>query len=503
MSNEENVPEINGTESQVEQPKATFKSSFVANTQDVEDLPLSSLNENTTTQRLNDLGKALEDNESISNEEKSKILEIVSNALRSATPGDIYINLFDKPTDQEWQQLVEADGKKMFISSFRAKPKAGDKLGGKAAIALVNSILGSGLETRIPLYNSGIVVTISGIKETETMERAAILASTRSSLGFTMGTSLFSVHDSRIINDTIDWILEHVTATSVKGASLDTLRGLILVSDVPALMLGALQSMYPNGYPINHTCVEVVSGKCDYFVPIEQNPETGLYKAESMLNFGACLWVDNHKLSMEDRRIITAEPNTVTVEEVMAYQKRHLPTLASGPINENGAGLIRIKFRHPTLRTYRDETRSWLSEAEGMAQRIMTEAGVSKPSENQRRSTLNQARDILALRANMAWVGGILVDSEDETITIEDAEAVEEIVSSFRNTGVAKNFMESIEEFKEGATISVVGMTNYKCPKCGSGQTDPESKYPSVIPFNPFSYFFVIGVSRLARQIES
>ena len=279
-----------------------------------------------------------------------------------------YNDLFTRE-GSEFTQRVDSEKGPIGIAS-QALTTGGSNLTGPSALMALQNVMGQGKPTRIPLWSSGFNVTLAGFKESEILTLSMALTETRAEIGYETGGLLFSAGDTNAVSDIVDFVLSHVISTSIRGwtkGDIETLKSHILVTDIPALLTGALVSIYPSGYPALHTCKMAGSEICDYEPQIKQDAIGVEYHVDSLIDFKRTLWVDTTRISKAMRAHMSAKDNTHTLEQIKTYQETNNP--ADGITKEiNG---VRLVLAVPTIAKYTDYGSRWINNVIAMTNEVM------------------------------------------------------------------------------------------------------------------------------------
>lgn len=474
--------------------------------------PMERLTGNAVTAALMDFEKVLAESDT-----NPKLLESFKGIV-SAMEGMLFTTFnggeFDKTFDREdsdWTQRVTGDkDKKISISNPKFNlPSKTDRLEGLNAIRYLSSVTGVSAVTKVPLWHSGIVITLDAFKERRLLELHAQLVSHRMDLGADTKGAIFSGDDVYITMAIVNFILDHVTDCTLKDYNADNLKTVevlkqnILVLDIPALLCGALSAIYPKGYPLFHQCVEVLKGKCTYTIDAEKSVELGDYKPDSLLDFRKVLWVDKSRLDQDDKHHMSAPNASHTFEEVKAYQKKvNRVQKFDSPVNIYGDENIKlsVKYKIPTLEEYEVSATAWCNKVTELVDKTIAIDNTLTENERlkRRNEILNQYAITLDLLKQVHWIDYIsIVDQDNNVRTIEDANTINKTIEVFTELdGYNESYNSNLQVYKEYMAFALTGLPNFICPVCKNGQTEQGSKYPSLIPMNMVSYFFILMVWR-------
>lgn len=482
-------------------------------------------------------------NEFNSDEELSKIVEEKTNEIEAQKPGDKAIENFIialenlkeitansffgtnfaeyfKNKESQFTQKVTGDkGKAIRISNpVFTLPKSSGEMDGLNAIRFLSAATGVGHVMRIPLYHSGIVITIDAFKERKLLDLHQSIVRLNTDIGTYTKGLMYTADDVLMIKTIVEFILEHVIDTSMKNWNKDVqaipevLKSVILVNDIPSILAGALASIYPKGYPVFHQCINVIKGTCTYTLDAKRTPDLGDYEPDSLLDFRKVILVNNKRLSIEDKIHMTAVTPTYSLEEIKAYQKRvnYIPKYENGvSIYSNDKIEVLVNMKIATLDKYFESGIEWCTRITDMVDRIMltdSTEGAEKRAEL-RNNLLNQYGSTVSLLRQTSWVDYLKINEKCEDKVYErrivDPSTINNSLEVFGVVdGFEDNYNKAIQEFREDSIFVFSGISNFECPYCHSGQTDENSKHPALIPINLSTYFFILTAWRTRTKLE-
>ena len=115
--------------------------------------------------------------------------------------------------------------------------------------------MGVGEVTQIPLWHSGFWITIRPPKSSDVINIEYELAKNVINLGRQTNTLVFS-NSSVLFNKIVaEYILKHISETSLKLPADEDLLDYIDVRDLNLMVIGMIASMYPRSIPITKSCI--------------------------------------------------------------------------------------------------------------------------------------------------------------------------------------------------------------------------------------------------------
>lgn len=380
-----------------------------------------------------------------------------------------------------WDQVVEESGRRLSA----ARPQLGNtsgSLSGERAVHHVRGVLGLGSVIQIPLWHSGIWVSIKAPSDSELLVLDQRLAEAKVSLGNITSGLIFSNSSVHLTNDVVNFALDHVYDSTLADTQTATLRKVILAPDIPLLIWGLACAIYPNGYPMRRPCMA--------------DPNNCQHVHEALLHLPRLCWTDTKALTKTQRKHMVNRKAKHKVEHVRLYQNDgELDTTRIIKLTDK----LAITAKIPSIDEYIDAGFEWI---EGITEMIENEFGSTLRGEDRDRHIMAQG-NVTLMRQYTHWVENILIyeNGPDEEPRVAEGEAVKQLLSSLSGENkIRDSFFEKIGKFINDITFSIIGIPRYNCPNCGKPQGDEESeKHPYVIPIDTVNVFFTLQRRRLIQ----
>ena len=411
-------------------------------------------------------------------EEAQKWLSCFQNAKEAYVPGNSFNTALHR-SDSDWRQsTVHKDFEMSVMAGEPLKTKSSGDLSGEDAILKINSALNLGAIIKVPLWHSGIWVTIKAPSSTTLITVDRMIANEKIILGRQTNGMVFSNVSVYLRKTLIDLAMDSITDSSMieftKGKLLDCIK----VTDYPTLVWGLACSIYQDGYQISQPCINDIS-KCNHVV-------------EEKVSLSKLAWIDNWTISdISKDFMLSSLKNKKEIDEILAYQE----TCAwnSGkrvPVTDK----FDINLKVPTLKEDLDGGIKWVEGIVREVDQLFTDVEEDtdiknvRISERARASTLQQ---YVSWIASCDIIEGIDDDCEIKTITDRDtiALACESMTSNIEACDI---IFRAIGELIDESTICVIGIPSYECPKCGKHNAIKGSKHPEVIPLAIDENFFIL-----------
>lgn len=387
----------------------------------------------------------------------------------------------------DWQQNVSnATGELLRPTRPAINARTGQQLTGEAAMMRVRAILGMGSVANVPLWHSGLWISIKSPGDGALLELERRIAANKGELGRTTYGLAFS-NSSVYINQAIaDFVIEHIYDCSLKDWSADQLKEIILMNDLPLMIHGLLMVIYPNGYNLNQPCIANIV-ECRHVV-------------KEMVNLSKLCWVDRTALSAEQVSHMSRRRDKFTMEELKKYQSHHRVANTELVLGGAGGATVVATMNVPNLKTYEQTGFSWVNE-------IQQQVAVSfaELSGQERMNYIqNQAR-LTSIRQYAHWFSRLtLVNREGDAEYIEDRSTIDQVIGDLSSEGpIVQKAIDGISEFIDAMTIAFIGVPNFRCPACNKKQiTDEEKRHPNLIPLDVGQVFFTLRYQRLQKALE-
>jgi hypothetical protein len=416
-----------------------------------------------------------------------------------------YSSLFVKE-GAAFNQTVDSESGPIRIQGQQMSNKSATT--GASAIIALQNMMGVGRPTKIPLWHSGVVLTVGNFKESEMLSLNHTLNEQRMELGYATQGFLFSGNDVNLVMEVVDFVLDHVIATNVKDwiqGDKATLKELILVSDVPSMLAGSLDSIYPSGYPTEKHCINSGTDKCDYKGGVKMEIGNLEFTPDSLLKFNRTVWVDTNRVSLEAKRHMSSAMGSRSKESILSYQASFNSTDNLSEVLELGEAKLRLSYQQPNLKRYESTGLYWIAGITDMVEKAMkaVNGADNKTRAAKRRDFIKDYEYILRFQKHAPWIKSIQygLDLEsDDVVVVTDIKTIfglmEEIAQNEKLVNLAT---ESVNEYKTDTQVSFTGIPNFKCPSCGTSQVTGEEAKHGLIPMDMVSYFFTIMAWRLGR----
>ena len=404
----------------------------------------------------------------------------------NTTKDSVYSDSLNSP-DTDFTNEIKYGDKELNLRHINFKQTTG-VISGATAVARITSLMGVGEITQVPLWHSGFWITIRPPKSADVINIEYELSKNVINLGRQTNTLVFS-NSSVLFNKIItEFILKHITETSLKLPADEDILDYIDVRDLNLLVIGMITSMYPRSIPITKSCInstiiEDDKPKCSFTVQGKLDPKKMIVK-------------DNKRITKEMKEHMSNRtPNSVTVDAVKEYQR--LLNLNNDDIlkviyNENE---IVMTLQNPNLKNYIKNGELWINNIISSAEELFTESDTELIKNS-------KVSDILK-----SVIFGIyntyIAKLETNGVSVIDNETITSILDNISNNKDGYNvYIKAIKKFISNTNIALVATPNYECPECSKLQNEEDGPFKELVPLNIIESFFHLCVLRVQEYRE-
>lgn len=383
-----------------------------------------------------------------------------------------------------WTNSVKADGQRLNIGRPKFEKGDGMKLSGQQAVMRIQSLTGLGTHVRVPLWHTGIWITMRAPTESALLELERRLGHEKVRFGRDTAGLMFSNTMVYLMNTLVDFALQHVIEASVAHVQIEDLKEIILLPDALSMIHGLLCTMYPNGYPYRQPCVI--------------NPFKCTHVHEATISLQRLMWTDELRLTESQSRHMTRKLSKFTEVELKRYQEQHT-YLASREVQltENVSMLLHT----PTIEEYRQIGTSWVDSLVAKVNRSFANV----EDEEMRADLIAEQGRVTSLCQYAHYVEKLILLEEGQTNSIEDPQTIVDVLGTLTSSmEVFENYHRGVGKFIETTILSVAAVPKVPCPKCSSdkGNSEAYEAQPYLIPLDIVNVFFTLRARRLTKILR-
>lgn len=404
-------------------------------------------------------------------------IQLTDNLLRKGAGN----GLLDDEEDQ-WTNLPERNKRMIGIRQLNYETSTDP-------VMRIRGKLGMATESPVPLWNSGMHMTIEGQGALDSLQLQTRMIiekteSGRETSGYVFSAS--SIYQNRLL---IDFILEHVVNTTAGKLPPQELSKLVKLTDLEPMVLGAAAVNYPDGYPLERPCL-TNHGGCGHVV-------------KRTVNLHRMLFVRNSRISNSQFDLMDKKAGPVDVKTIRDYQDSVRPEVSQYIEVEAG---IYLKLRNPSIYDAVRISGAWMSRMDSRAKQLIP----SNANEQQRELYLVRATSIAMVMSLGHWVEA-LVEREENGVDYKtvitrvyegkdpdlqsksDLEMDKFLEDISGDSEMADKITEGIEKFINEMSLTSVCVTKVVCPNCNHPVTgDNKSDHPHLVQVNPIELFFTL-----------
>lgn len=389
-------------------------------------------------------------------------------------------------TDSIWDHGQMHDGRKINIGRYSPKSAGGQEISGLMAVARLAASQNIGKPVTAPLWHTGIWVTLRPSQNIDLMNMEAKVSSLKAAFGRQTRGRVFSQSDVYLKMTVVDFVLDHIEATTAPSGDKADLKALIKITDIPLLVWAMASANHPQGHHYAQACT-AKPGKCSYV-------------ARGKVNIPDLLYVDSSAFTDNQRKAMLSPTQKVSkAESLEAYQLEfNTRGLDSFVYNDT----LKIEFQVPSIADYETAGYSWVAELE-KAYESLFGRGVAL---EQRGEYITQQAELAALRQYSHWVKRIvfLDPNGDEGDWIENRDVlVKNIERLTDDPEFSKAYYTHVISFINQVTAAVTAIPNFVCPSCGSRQPTDEGRFQHLVPVDLAQAFFTLARLRVLTAVRS
>lgn len=384
-----------------------------------------------------------------------------------------------------WNNRPLTDGNQpLTIHRLRAAIDGESELTAERASLAIRSHIGLGTIVNIPLWNSGLWVTIrdpgdaaiQNAVRNQTTERMRVGRSTHA-----LGFSNFMVFTIETLSDLV---ISNITATTAHS-DVNLLNN-ISIHDFGTMILGLASAIYPNGFEYSRACTS--------------GPDKCTHITREILNLNTCLFDDETKLTKEQRiHMSNMKKGWAKESDLQRYRDQFTANLGfKQAIKASNGSELTLTLKVPTIGECIEAGQDWV----GMVSNFVNEA-LGLDADNEHRNQYQQDIALVTAAGQFTqWVKEITVGQNPITNPRTLRDVFYNDISP--DTVLLDNLKNAIKEFSTKSMVSVVGILNYTCPAChkpqmvaeGDNVSDPKQALPLLIAIDPVSTFLELMYRR-------
>lgn len=364
------------------------------------------------------------------------------------------------------------------------------------AVNMLKSFLSLGLPAYIPLYHTGIWLTLNTPTAQEFAILDEIIMNSKVTYGRMTRGEIYS-NDSVVLRKHIaDFILDHVQYSTAPADDKEYLKSIIKSTDLDAMMLGIMMSRFPDGYPIN--------------IPCTVNPQECIHVTEGEVDLRKLFWVDRNRLTERQLTLMQSPTNRLTSEQLEEYQNEFnfankrivLSKDANGALRVSNdtdiANGVIINLDTPTLEHEENYGTQWINELQRSAEKVFAESN----DQNARDQKIRERIMTSFFKTYGQWIKSVelITANQTEQIFTEEDNLDQILMLLSSDATYTRYFHENIMKYINSSLVQLVGVKNFECPNCGKKHDTAPGGHYLILPIDAINTFFLFvqSVVRLA-----
>ena len=367
-----------------------------------------------------------------------------------------YADIYKKPLrapESKWRQ--EYGTKQLAYANYWAVESIdhGEVLTGEKARRLAKVAIGGGRTENLPLWQTGIWITITPPLEADWNTLDEEILEQRKSFGWDHFGVAFSNYSVYLMEKLQNFALRFITSCSVMDADAskpdatktagEVVREYIDYFDIPILLAYVAHASYPNGFPyVRPEVLDRLEGGAGTIVPETLN----LYRCVQH-DFGRIdEWQINH---MASRKRWSMSPESVRkYQEHVNSHRKHNEVVE---INDN----LHLVLDTPTMADMIKSTDMWLASMKSALAASLT----VERSDGQRQESIRRHSRVATLRALAPWVSSMRIIKDGKTSYIEHREDIDAIMIDARNdTQLGAKIYDGVMQYIGDTSLSIVAV---------------------------------------------
>lgn len=394
-----------------------------------------------------------------------------------------FLSTLEDPS-AEFGQYVRHDNIELKPGAPKFGAISGENLDGERAVFRFLSHMEMGAVFRMPLWNTGMWLTLKAPGEDALLEMNRRMLSDKIDLGRqTDGAvySNFSVFAAQVIMSTV---MENIYQMNLKTEKNPL--SLISVHDIIPLAMGLAATIWNNGFVYRRACTHDVA-KCTHIV-------------EEKLDISKLLFVNRKALSPKQLAIMAkTKTGEITEADLNAYREENYKAQTRSVVIRKGQPTeFVLRMRVPTVMEHFESGNVWINDLKDSVNKTLTiDAG-----DNERNVFLEQHSKATMLRQYIHWIESVQF-GEDNTVTGRDAlQKIMDRLSS--QDDVRDEIINAVREYIDHTSLTVVGVPTYKCPNCNGENKvkGTQEAFEGIIPLDVYNAFFLLLVQAVGRIIS-
>ena len=411
---------------------------------------------------------------------------IVQSAMSRMSYASASDDIFARP-GAKWVQRLNYGNTKIGQSAAAVNFAEGEILSGEQALQAAQRHIGIGGDFTTVLPHSGFWLTMKPPMEESILELHRQINQIKTEVGRkTYGLLLGA--ESGLVNELfVRFALTSMKRNSIKD--VDNILDTMSVHDINILIWGYLCTIYPNGFNHRAACMADTT-KC-------QHVEEDLINVRRLFHMDKTRFTDTmlaHLSSTAAGSMPLAKIAEYRAEMKKIEERRIV-------VNEGEHDEVSFDLRVPSAREYFESTHRWI---DSIGDKVIEALGADS-SFSERNTLINEHAASTQMRKFAHWVERIHIGGGIVDRSVSGAQGIENILDAFSTSvSLREDFSEKVQEYIKDTCMSLVGIPDFKCSKCGEYQISEKETSPlhrSIVGIDVAMTFFTVLVLR-AQSIK-
>lgn len=416
--------------------------------------------------------------------EEAALLYLMMKSVSDAADESDQQQYFANDPNRVLKQGVFNEKGQMLRTRFISTNKSSGELKGNAALAKLTRKRGTGIPVQAMLPASCIWLTINPPTRLEIIMFFESYSKNKKEFGRRTSGITFGGYSTEISKELFEFMLSYVTATNVEDMDKSELASWMKESDLSNMIAAFIACLAPDGIPFKRIC--------DGSIKINDEMQPCGNRWDALMDFDKVIVVDNTRLTRWQAKMLSNTKNgSIKTSDLETYAKQRIKL-----VNDTLTyGDFTFTFQTPYLQQVFDEGFDWISTVntryhEALANNVYTE--------QEKEIKLNTLIRATTMRNFAHFVSRIDIGDGNYVVAREDVRNYLEELSNDEDLVIA--FNEAIVKFRSSNLVSVAGIPEFICSKCGrnhnlendakADKNTPTLKH--IIPLDMVSMFFTV-----------
>lgn len=445
-------------------------------------------------EKINDNYDAKDDNDSPFEDDELFAIGFYAQGVDNTLDKGFYVKPL-KDKDRRWLQSIKYGTKELDSRPLAMSSKATGDIRGDAAIAKFYAKAGMGGYRQIPLWHSGIWVTMAPPSDADMLNLEFMLSEYEIELGRTTNRLVYSNYDVIFTRIVSEFAIQCITNCTLKLNNKNDLLDYIKPQDKYLLALGIIQTAYTKGFEIAHSCANTG-------VIVDNKPKCTSTE-EATIDPTRLLRVDRSQLTKEHlTHMSNRTPGSMSIDDVIEYQNTLLANEEAvyNIKDSNDAVVFKATFSMPFLRGIITRGEEWVENIINATQESFTQ-NLSVEMKNALVETRSKS-SLVGLYSS--YITKIDLSDEGDTSYVTNRESIDRLLNAASQDNVTfNNIMRAAMLYLSNHVVAMAALPNFTCAKCKEDQVkDKEGPFKDFIPLNVYKTFFDLSASRTSKILK-